>query len=245
MVPPQGLRNGPQHRLPNFSGQSLAVIGILVRKLLASVSSYSRPKSRSDLREFGVVLSCRELESTHSGFSSEFDMQSPRVVDRLRLVAEKSRRANQLFKLRQTRLRHRCWRRGSAGTIPASPCSRAHPCTAPKESSPPAAPTACDGRARTPRRDTPHPAPSKSLRRAPARSAPPAVPRRGHSCRSLSLRRYLPRELLLPRGLLLRCGFRHSFPSTHPPSFSTGSRTPMKNCPNSAYTALTSSNRIS
>ena len=40
----------------NFSGQSLAVIGILVRKLLASVSSYSRPKSRSDLREFGVVL---------------------------------------------------------------------------------------------------------------------------------------------------------------------------------------------
>ena len=56
MVPPQGLRNGPQHRLPNFSGQSLALIGILVRKLLASVSSYSRPKSPSDLREFGIVL---------------------------------------------------------------------------------------------------------------------------------------------------------------------------------------------
>jgi hypothetical protein len=36
-----------------------------------------------------------------------------------------------------------------------------------------------------------------------------------------------------------------SFPPSHPPSFSIGSLTPIKNCPNSAYTALTSSNRIS
>ena len=34
-------------------------------------------------------------------------------------------------------------------------------------------------------------------------------------------------------------------PAAHSPSLATGTRTPTKNCPNSAYTALTSSKRIS
>jgi hypothetical protein len=36
-----------------------------------------------------------------------------------------------------------------------------------------------------------------------------------------------------------------NFPLIHSPSFSSGTRNPIKNCPNSAYSALTWSNRIS